>query len=417
MPVSMPLPKDHKNFLEAAKIGDLEKIKKHLEYELQHGLTVAAFRGHYEVVDYLIKQGANVNADTDLGLTPLTAAIKGKHTAIVERLLKEPAIDTNKYDPSGQTPLHHAIGVKSEKIVKLLIEHNCDIEALIITATNGQINEYEGTPPLLYALFNDNENIAKLLIETGANIENQGRTDTTPLVYSVYANLSNTTSLLIKRGADIEATTPMGNNIFELAILRNLEIEEKGEGLSVLLKDIPKKDIPKLNTLFKLAMQQEDIYCARIILEFNADDALENEVLPDIHTPLIEDSTDNTVDTLTNRTKWIKMLQDCYEKFSQAEQTPSLVQKTVEKIDECTKQNPVFIEPLQKLLPFELFEKYQHAPTERNNREQYFQPKTKTYLERLANELDFDLRETSQGSNALESAEPSSLKKFRTSNN
>jgi len=417
MPVSMPLPKDHKNFLEAAKIGDLEKIKKHLEYELQHGLTVAAFRGHYEVVDYLIKQGANVNADTDLGLTPLTAAIKGKRTAIVERLLKEPTIDINKYDLSGQTPLHHAISVKNEEIVRLLIEHNCDIEAPIITATNGQINESAGNTPLLYALSKDSENIAELLLENGADIENHGETDTTPLVYSVYANLSNTTSLLIKRGADIKATTPMGNNIFELAILRNLEIEEEGQGLSVLLRDIPKEYIPKLNTLFKLTMQQKDIYCARVILEFNADDAIENDVLPDVHTQLVGDSTVNTDDTLTHRAEWIKMLQDCYEKFSQAEQTPSLVQKTVEKIDECTKQNPVYIEPLQKLLPFELFEKYQLAPTERNNREQYFQPKTKTYLERLANELDFDLRETPQESNVLESVHPRALKKFRTNIN
>jgi len=45
MPVSMPLPKDHKNFLEAAKIGDLEKIKNILNMNFNTALPLLPLGG------------------------------------------------------------------------------------------------------------------------------------------------------------------------------------------------------------------------------------------------------------------------------------------------------------------------------------------------------------------------------------
>ncbi|MDX5462100.1 MAG: ankyrin repeat domain-containing protein [Wolbachia endosymbiont of Tetragnatha montana] len=51
-------------------------------------LCRAAVKGHYEVVELLLKNGANVNARDKNGLTPLCWAAKGGHDKVVKLLLE-----------------------------------------------------------------------------------------------------------------------------------------------------------------------------------------------------------------------------------------------------------------------------------------------------------------------------------------
>lgn len=65
-------------------------------------LYIAAQRGHTEVVEILIKNGANVN-ENDNGWTPLqTASLKGREK-VVEVLLKNGA-NINEKNASGKMP-------------------------------------------------------------------------------------------------------------------------------------------------------------------------------------------------------------------------------------------------------------------------------------------------------------------------
>lgn len=70
-------------------------------------LWQAAFWKRGETVDYLLANGATVNATTRRGETPLHGAVMGEDRAIVERLLLEGASVDAGAD-NGMTPLHRA---------------------------------------------------------------------------------------------------------------------------------------------------------------------------------------------------------------------------------------------------------------------------------------------------------------------
>ena len=50
-------------------------------------LAYAAFHGDMQKVDFLLKNGANPNAQDDYGYTPLMQTVEGNHAKIAQRLL------------------------------------------------------------------------------------------------------------------------------------------------------------------------------------------------------------------------------------------------------------------------------------------------------------------------------------------
>ena len=84
-------------FSKAAESGDLAVVKLFVESGMSvhtpdndYGLTVlhfAAWKGHLEVVEYLVGQGADVNAKTDDGDTVLHFAAWDGHTDVVRYLV------------------------------------------------------------------------------------------------------------------------------------------------------------------------------------------------------------------------------------------------------------------------------------------------------------------------------------------
>ena len=121
--------------------GDLGSI------DLDAELGNAAFFGHWKVCDFLIGQGANVNALVDkTNETPLHNAIAkaGRpYYFYVVRLLVEHGADVNaKTVPGmetgafmrdvrtkGETPLHRAAAYADERTIAFLIENGADKKA------------------------------------------------------------------------------------------------------------------------------------------------------------------------------------------------------------------------------------------------------------------------------------------------
>ncbi len=120
---------------------DLSSIN--LDEELGH----ASFFGHWKVVDFLIKHGANVNfSQPDTGETALHSALAkaGRpYFLYVVKLLIENGADVNaKTVPGketgafmrdvrtkGETPLHRAAAYADEHIISYLLENGADKEA------------------------------------------------------------------------------------------------------------------------------------------------------------------------------------------------------------------------------------------------------------------------------------------------
>lgn len=94
-------------------------------------LGLAAYFGQKEVVEYLIKAGAEINSHSknDLGVTPLQSAVAGSHVEIT-RLLLGAGANPNVQERGGYTPLHVAAQNGEVEIVHLLIFGGADVEAL-----------------------------------------------------------------------------------------------------------------------------------------------------------------------------------------------------------------------------------------------------------------------------------------------
>ncbi len=108
----------------AAQQGDLAQVKSLLKqgvnpnwseaYRKFKPVTVAAANGYYDIVETLIKAGADINPVNQI--TPLEAACMHGHIQIVQLLLKHGAY------PDLGTPLIHAAERGYIAIVRLLLE-------------------------------------------------------------------------------------------------------------------------------------------------------------------------------------------------------------------------------------------------------------------------------------------------------
>ena len=82
-------------------------------------LSYAAYNGHLEIVDYLLRRGAEVNGKTGNGSTALFFAARFGHMEVVQLLLKNQA-DPTVENENGETAVDWAL--KSA---------NTDIEAIL----------------------------------------------------------------------------------------------------------------------------------------------------------------------------------------------------------------------------------------------------------------------------------------------
>ena len=92
------------NIWVSAKKGDIESIKQHIAYGTdlnskgssrdETALIIASCQGHYEIVDLLINNDADLNIQNDEGVTAQFCAVFFGRTEIVQ-LLKDAGADPN----------------------------------------------------------------------------------------------------------------------------------------------------------------------------------------------------------------------------------------------------------------------------------------------------------------------------------
>jgi ankyrin repeat protein len=113
-------------------------------------LYVAALGGHKEIAELLIAEGANVNAKNGMGATPLIVAALFRHKVVAELLIAEGADVNAKDGLSGETPLHNAAYGGHKEIVELLIANSADVNA----KSESKNRFFKGRTPLDSAEYN-----------------------------------------------------------------------------------------------------------------------------------------------------------------------------------------------------------------------------------------------------------------------
>jgi ankyrin repeat protein len=164
-------------------------------------LIPAAQNGHMEAVKFLVKKGANINAQLPAfvpefeGASALRQATQNRHSRIVAYLLKKGA-NPNIQDKKGATPL-------------LLAAQNGDLPTIKVLVLNGaRVNEqgnsttqHEGKTALMQASLGGYTDIVAYLIEKGANPNLKDKNGITPLYCAAQGGNLEVLKLLTSAGA------------------------------------------------------------------------------------------------------------------------------------------------------------------------------------------------------------------------
>ncbi|XP_069138541.1 uncharacterized protein [Argopecten irradians] len=116
-------------------------------------LHVAAERGHFSIVEFLVHRGGvNVNAENSKGETALHLALENGHEEVVETLL-DGDVDTNHQDAVGSTLLHKACAMGNLQLVDKILTVGC----------NTDVRDHSGRTILHKAAFGGNLDIIQRL--------------------------------------------------------------------------------------------------------------------------------------------------------------------------------------------------------------------------------------------------------------
>jgi len=210
----------------AARFGNIEAAKLILASAVSLGVKDEVLYSalHWAVISdqvamakYLLDEGAKIEGNDDLGgYTPL---METSLSDMVQLLVKRGA-NVNAKNKFSYTPLHKAVfsfieGKRKEndceKIINLLLEKGANVDA----------QDGNGNTPLMAAV--QKINAAKILVAKGANVNIQNTNGETALMYAVKGGLIKvvlmmpvvggsleSTKLLVSKGADINLQDKWG---------------------------------------------------------------------------------------------------------------------------------------------------------------------------------------------------------------
>jgi uncharacterized protein len=134
-PVIIPLPSDEE-IMRAVELGDFGQTEillkrganPNAENDFVTALGGAAYDKKIELVNLLVRHGADVNQRNHRGLAPLheAALTSWKAAQKISRLLLDEGAYVDAVDRLGRTPLILAVGERNVDLVKLLLERGAD---------------------------------------------------------------------------------------------------------------------------------------------------------------------------------------------------------------------------------------------------------------------------------------------------
>uniref|UniRef100_A0A8D8UUR8 Ankyrin repeat and KH domain-containing protein 1 n=1 Tax=Cacopsylla melanoneura TaxID=428564 RepID=A0A8D8UUR8_9HEMI len=201
----------HTPLMEAASAGHVGVAKILLEYGAginthsnefkESALTLACYKGHLDMVRFLLSAGADQEHKTDEMHTALMEASMDGHVEVAKLLLDSGA-QVNMPTDSFESPLTLAACGGHVDLALLLIERGANIE---------EVND-EGYTPLMEAAREGHEEMVCVLLQKGAKINaHTEETQETALTLACCGGFLDVADFLLKNGANIElgASTPL----------------------------------------------------------------------------------------------------------------------------------------------------------------------------------------------------------------
>lgn len=219
----------------------------------EYNLMIASYRGYVGEIEKLVARGADVNAETVQGATPLIFSVAGNKAEAVRKLLEyNPDID--KFTTGDETPLLIAVKNGNLTIAEILIRGGANIDlsnrkgvsALHLASIDGDfemtdllcyygadvnLKSNDGTTPLMASIWAGYHDVADLLIYNGANLEARDRNGFTPFLIAAQNGDTMMINRLFREGVDLYETNNYKSNALTIAIESN-----HAEAVKLLLK-------------------------------------------------------------------------------------------------------------------------------------------------------------------------------------
>ncbi len=157
-----------------------------------NALQAASSKGHVEVLQMLLEEGADVHAQCGFYNSTLWAASHWGHVQVVQMLLDNGA-EVNDQNGGRGTALHTASCRGHDQVVRILLDKGADVNSG---------NEARGSP-LQEASLQGHDQVVKVLLNKGADINAQDDVPETPLQRASYMGRHQVVKLLLERGATV----------------------------------------------------------------------------------------------------------------------------------------------------------------------------------------------------------------------
>ena len=168
--------------------------------------------GRAAIAELLLQHGADVNIQNEKGATALMCSCVKGFIDVVKLVLQYDA-DVNIRDNNGMTALIHSCLIKNAdiNIVKLLLKRDADVD----------VQDNCGRTVLIFALIRGHLDIAKLLLQHNADPNIHDNSGMTPLIFATISGHLNMVKLLLQHGADPDAVYDRGMTALAAAVNHN----------------------------------------------------------------------------------------------------------------------------------------------------------------------------------------------------
>ena len=173
----------------------------------------ACLNGNLALVNALLDKGASPNLALLRGETPLMIAARSGHTAIAERLLLKGALP-NALGPRHQTALMWAASDKRAAVVRVLLAHGADPQLkssewsqMMAVPPHGypgynQMIPHGGQTALVFAARVGDLESAKMLVAAGADVNGADAWGVTATGYAAFGGFTELVEFLLDHKAD-----------------------------------------------------------------------------------------------------------------------------------------------------------------------------------------------------------------------
>ena len=165
--------------------------------------------GDVDIIDFLLRNGADASAINDYGEYPLHVAAEYGYLDIAKKLRVSGSCDL--LEQNSQTPLHKAAEKGHLDVTKWLLASE-DLPPL---------PDDVGQMPLHKASINDHAAVAEALVEKNSDLEIIDHENMTPLHLAALNRCENVLKRFLAWGADIHAVNTAGDTPLHLAFMGN----------------------------------------------------------------------------------------------------------------------------------------------------------------------------------------------------